>query len=261
MSSKLAKEEFVSGHNGTSLGEIYLLTATLIAGYLLRCVLIVCLPSGLKKSTIVSFLLDYSTIIVPGVLVFTILADYTLYVLGFIITASVLVALVHFSSSNASISSRFKNLSKLMYPTRLPCVTLTRTFVTLITAIAILAVDFQIYPRRLAKAETFGTGLMDVGVGAFIMSHGITAPEARGKSGGRVIVSTLRGLLPLIVIGVLRLLAVKGTDYQEHVTEYGVHWNFFFTIAAVRVSRIGFNIQTPFMIVYRKTPNRHSNRL
>ncbi len=259
MSSKLAKEQFVSGHSGTSLGEIYLLTTTLVAGYLLRCILIVSLPSGLKKSTIVSFLLDYFTIVLPGVLVFTVLADYTLYVLGFIITASVLIASVHLYSSNTSIASRFKNLSKLTYPTRLPCVTLTRTFVTLITAIAILAVDFQIYPRRLAKAETYGTGLMDVGVGAFIMSHGITAPVARGRRGGHMIASTLRGLLPLIVIGVLRLLAVKGTDYQEHVTEYGVHWNFFFTIAAVIVSRIINVLETVFMIVYRKTSlfNQH----
>jgi phosphatidylinositol glycan class W len=39
----------------------------------------------------------------------------------------------------------------------------------------------------------------------------------------------------LILIGLLRLISLKSTDYVEHVSEYGVHWNFLFTIAAVKV--------------------------
>jgi len=34
------------------------------------------------------------------------------------------------------------------------------------------------YPRRLAKTETFGTGLMDIFVGAFIMCNSIVCKEA-----------------------------------------------------------------------------------
>ena len=90
-------------------------------------------------------------------------------------------------------------------------------------------------------------GLMDVGVGLFVHAHGVTSAEARG--GGMILKrqfnmatyltlvgKTARSVLPLLALGLLRLLAVKGTGYQEHVSEYGVHWNFFFTIAAVRVS-------------------------
>ena len=49
------------------------------------------------------------------------------------------------------------------------------------------------------------------------------------------VISSLWSSLPLLVFGAGRLLAVKATDYHEHVSEYGVHWNFFFTLAIVKV--------------------------
>jgi len=35
------------------------------------------------------------------------------------------------------------------------------------------------------------------------------------------------------LIGVIRTIVIKVINYQEHVSEYGVHWNFFLTIAIV----------------------------
>lgn len=40
---------------------------------------------------------------------------------------------------------------------------------------------------------------------------------------------------PLAALGVSRLLVVKGLGYQEHVSEYGVHWNFFATLFCMRL--------------------------
>ena len=247
MSDKLAKEAFVSGLSGTSLGEISLLTTTLLAGYLLRCVITISLRYTILSNTVFLFLTEFATIVLPGILVFTILADYAVYVLVTLLSAALLVVCYGVYNSTfklRQLNDAFSRALSSPFNHRLPFVTLFRTYITLFTAIAILAVDFVVFPRRLAKAETYGSGLMDIGVGTFMMAHGITAPEARCQSEKRLnlrgylrlLLVTLRSILPLLVIGLLRLAVVKVTDYQEHVTEYGVHWNFFFTIAFVRVS-------------------------
>lgn len=111
------------------------------------------------------------------------------------------------------------------------------------TCAAILAVDFSIFPRRFAKTETFGTSLMDAGVGSFVLSNSLTlAPlllqtESRDKprdaSRARRAVSLLLPTVPLVLLGLGRLVSVTLSDYQHHEGEYGVHWNFFFTLAAM----------------------------
>ncbi|KAM3371886.1 hypothetical protein ACQJBY_018996 [Aegilops geniculata] len=47
--------------------------------------------------------------------------------------------------------------------------------------------------------------------------------------------AALRSISPLVFLGFARLISTSGVDYQVHVGEYGVHWNFFFTLAAISI--------------------------
>ena len=84
--------------------------------------------------------------------------------------------------------------------------------------------------------ETFGTGLMDVGVGLYVFSMALVSREAR-RQPGEGLVRGWKTLVALLVLGTGRLVTTKAAAYQEHASEYGVHWNFFFTLAALKVMR------------------------
>eukprot|EP01063_Lacrimia_lanifica_P035681 TRINITY_DN6886_c0_g2_i4.p1 TRINITY_DN6886_c0_g2~~TRINITY_DN6886_c0_g2_i4.p1 ORF type:complete len:438 (+),score=161.84 TRINITY_DN6886_c0_g2_i4:60-1373(+) len=103
------------------------------------------------------------------------------------------------------------------------------------TVYSILAVDFRIYPKQHMKTEVFGFSGMDLGVGVFVFSHGLVMGPKVVADARRACVKWVQTSLPLCVCGVLRVVAVKALNYQEHVTEYGVHWNFFFTLALVPI--------------------------
>lgn len=125
-----------------------------------------------------AYIFDFSVLVLPGILLFTILADYATYIclLGFVAMATITTYSI-WRAPGKSI-----NIGQVPYTlTTFPFITALRTYTNLFTAIAILAVDFSIFPRRFAKTETYGTGLMDIGVGLFVVAHGLTAPEAQGK--------------------------------------------------------------------------------
>jgi phosphatidylinositol glycan class W len=66
---------------------------------------------------------------------------------------------------------------------------------------------------------------MDVGAGSFVVAAGLVSPRARG-TGNILSGKAVQRMLPLLALGVVRLRTTKGLDDQEHVSEYGIHWNF-----------------------------------
>lgn len=67
---------------------------------------------------------------------------------------------------------------------------------------------------------------MDLGVGSFVFSQGTVSLRKHTTS----FWTTLKRCAPMLLLGLTRVALVKGTEYPEHVTEYGVHWNFFITM-------------------------------
>jgi phosphatidylinositol glycan class W len=55
------------------------------------------------------------------------------------------------------------------------------------------------------------------------------------KEGMRNLAKSFRISVPVLVLGAVRLALTRGVNYQEHVTEYGAHWNFFITLGLIPV--------------------------
>jgi phosphatidylinositol glycan class W len=125
-----------------------------------------------------------------------------------------------------------------------------RSSVFLITSISILAIDFDLFPLKHLKRKTFGISLMDLGVGLFIICHSfkLIRNDSQNKNNKKTrqpsiyfkklllkLYYTIKTSSLLLVLGFIRLILIKVTNYKISVNEYGTHWNFFFSIFFVKV--------------------------
>ncbi|CCE33235.1 related to human G protein-coupled receptor [Claviceps purpurea 20.1] len=243
-SYKQQKEAFVSNLSGGPVSEIAAVTAVAPVAILLWSAL-QARQSFFSPSSPLSYAVDFLLHVGAFLLATTLYASTPMLLLLLLLAP---VALVYVMSPRkvrstlkkkktapAASAPGAKPLNEM--PIK-PFLTWYRGAMMIMTCVSILAVDFRLFPRRFAKVETWGTSLMDIGVGSFVFTAGVVAARpvlkerASGHSIGlmRRLVSSARHSLPLLVLGVIRLLSVKGLDYAEHVSEYGVHWNFFFTL-------------------------------
>ncbi|XP_008305116.1 phosphatidylinositol-glycan biosynthesis class W protein [Stegastes partitus] len=249
MAQRELKEAFVSNLNGTSLEEVAL-GSFLSPVCLINRGLIMILYYQAKGTLplplplISHLLLDFSVVVLPLVVSCTVLSSALVQVITSLFFAAACMFCYVYSTSSRPPARHPQNtistfLQSHVQFDQVPFVTLFRVFVNVKTSISILAVDFSVFPRRYAKTETYGTGVMDFGVGAYVFANALVSPEARRKniSGSRIshITKQVLSVWPLVALGMGRLISVKMSGYHEHVTEYGVHWNFFFTLAIVRI--------------------------
>ncbi|KAM1784601.1 hypothetical protein FF1_037556 [Malus domestica] len=249
--NKRLKEEFVSNLSGSSMMEIAALTTIIPILILLRHSVgshrAVDVVSKKNDDAVVgskgwaaymaSMSLDFLLIIVPIILVYTVLAEW-MY-----IWATLLILLLLFSIAAKRFGS-YSTLKEDPFSIR-QTFSSYRVATMIITCVCILAVDFTIFPRRYAKTETYGTGWMDLGVGSFVIANSLVSRQARNIS-LRSWKTAIQSASPLIILGFARLLSTTGVDYQLHVAEYGVHWNFFFTLAAISILTSIINIPTQY---------------
>ncbi|KAL1666236.1 GWT1-domain-containing protein [Schizophyllum commune] len=242
---KADKEAFVSGLTGSTVGHINAIS-------LLVAFLSVAVHAGVQSrlNPRPSPLLSFAILVLPLLLGMTLLADAPGVLFVGLGAAAVWLYVRAPKELDSPLPSRspapaagFSTSPARVPP--LPALSTFRAHMLLMTILAILAVDFPVFPRELAKCETFGVSLMDVGVGSFVFAAGIVSalpilkdpPYLRAPTLPKVL-SVARKAAPIIALGLVRVALVKGTEYPEHVTEYGVHWNFFITLAVVPVLQV-----------------------
>ena len=116
-------------------------------------------------------LCEFVTLMVPCVLHLTVLSDHvisTIFSLTLISVVLLLLSHLKARTQHLKLSVRTTDimqwLGTISYPSRVPFLSVAQCYNIILSCIAILAVDFNVFPRRFAKAETFGQGLMDTGM-------------------------------------------------------------------------------------------------
>ncbi|MCJ1462423.1 Glucosaminyl phosphatidylinositol (GlcN-PI) nositol acylation protein [Pseudocyphellaria aurata] len=247
-SYKTLKEDFVSNLAGGKISEINYVTAVAPAALLLWSALQSRLGVFIHYGA-AAFLVDFLLNVGAILLATTLYSSVPILLNVLLILPALLIFLVPPRTEQYNKISKSKGTRKRSdvskehgeldpLPIR-PFITAYRGAMMIITCLAILAVDFKIFPRRFAKVETWGTSLMDMGVGSFVFSAGVVSarPILKDRVAGRTthlgqrLYRSAKHSLPLFILGLVRIYSVKGLELAEHVTEYGVHWNFFFTLA------------------------------
>ncbi|PRD20016.1 UNVERIFIED_CONTAM: GPI-anchored wall transfer protein 1 [Trichonephila clavipes] len=174
--SSVEEAQRVLGFDGTFPGEIFSLTF-----FVPLCSLLIWLIAGVThlSNRSVQFL-ELCVLNVILLLALTLLEEklqLVLIGLGILVSVLFYVFVVKYF---------FKKSKYVLKDVSLPERNVNRDFIggyrghlLLATAISILAVDFNFFPSRFAKTETYGWSMMDAGVGSFILLHGLCSSHGK----------------------------------------------------------------------------------
>lgn len=166
---KREHERFVSHLAGSDVGVIVVYLAHVPA--LIFLVQIIRKQHWYKTRWLL-LCIDFGLLVIPLLLGMTILAEHLPWSLAFVLLIN---TFGFYANKNIFSSSSLLNGGK-----HKRFITFFKGSNVVVTCLAILAVDFRIFPRYFAKTETFGCSLMDLGVGTFIVSSALTSHFARG---------------------------------------------------------------------------------
>ncbi|EGC39189.1 hypothetical protein DICPUDRAFT_45375 [Dictyostelium purpureum] len=262
---KIDHEKFVSNNEGSTFIETcFILTIMPISILFQRVVFAAFFHNDKYPLPMpIRFFLEFLFIVVPFISAVTFTELTPFLIGGMLITCLVVPIFAH-----KNITIYFKNPKETLLnlnSMRKGFIEEYRSFVMIATCICILAIDFPIFPRRLGKTETYGISLMDIGVGSVVLSGALVSRQSRAGliekyqkakkdddkdknsssadnknkiklSRSSLMWHQVKAQAPLMILGFVRMILTKSVNYQEHVSEYGLHWNFFFTLGFVSIS-------------------------
>jgi glucosaminylphosphatidylinositol acyltransferase len=144
-------ETFMKNNNGSTAFDIFLHVVpssfAIFHTITLTGILKIC-----SNNIPIRFLVEFMIICVSLVLYTTVLSD----LIGHIVLTVFLITL---TTAVKQMQGKFHLTPFVQIPSTHPdFITVARSVISLITAMCILAVDFQCFPRKLAKTEKFGFG-------------------------------------------------------------------------------------------------------
>lgn len=227
---KEVHKEAISNQTGSSLIEVY----TSLFPLAVHVIFFVWISYGrnyctkMNSPTIWMFLFEFITLGLPTVFNFTLFSEYqATHIIFYLILFAFPFTWLLFNQNYVSSSSIKTNKN--------PYITVYRFLLNTYTVFCILAVDFKAFPRRFAKTENYGHSVMDIGVGCYVCSYALVFRIPKISNVPKYVFKVFKDVLPILVLGIGRMLIITISDYQHYVFEYGVHWNFFMTFASLQI--------------------------
>ncbi|XP_055917524.1 uncharacterized protein LOC129949861 [Eupeodes corollae] len=172
------------------------------------------------------YVLDFVLIVVPIVLNVTICNPY---VEGICVILMILTGVTLWRSQLTPMEIKQKVISLGNQPKSL---TLIRSSINIITAVCILAIDFSTFPKSFRKSRYYGVGLMDTGIGLFVLSMGIVSKPPKTR---KDFLKIPKMVGPAFILGLARTIVIQAIGYHQDDTEYGKHMNAFFTLGLTKL--------------------------